>query len=145
MGGGLLRLLITRRVVVIVALSSLGGCKSGEGDARDLAVSSDAEARAVIEDALRGLASGDVDGVLKRFCDQSAEGIARAQELVAPAKNRADVSIRRIEAAWVGTEPFFYVEVGDPSAAFVHGFGVRVRDGCLDRAVGATVLPRTAR
>ncbi|MDP2342436.1 MAG: hypothetical protein Q8O67_15880 [Deltaproteobacteria bacterium] len=131
-----------RSAVVVVALLVLAACKSGEGDARDLAVSSNSEARAAVDDALKGLAAGDVDGVLKRFCDQSPEGIARAQELVAPAIKRSDVGIRRIEAAWVGTEPFFYVEVADPSLSFVHGFGVRVRDGCLDRAVGATVLPR---
>ncbi len=115
-----------------------------EGDARDLAVASSTQARAVVDDALKDLAAGRLAGVLPLFCDQSPKGVARAQELVAPLVGRSDVVIRRVEPAWVGTEPFFYVEVADPSRSFRHGFGVRVRDGCLDRAVGATVLPRRA-
>ena len=118
------------------------GCNPGEGDARDLAVSSGTEARVVVDAALADLGRGDIDAVLPRFCDQSLDGIARALDLIAPALKRTDVSIRRVEAAWVGTEPFFYVEVADKKGDFLHGFGVRVRDGCLDRAVGATVLPR---
>ena len=118
------------------------GCSPTNGDARDLAVSSDKAARELVSQALVELANGDTDVVLKRFCDQSPKGIVDAQDLVTPAIRRSDVSVLRVEAAWVGPEPWFYVEVGAPSRSFVHGFGVRVRDGCLDRAVGATVLPR---
>lgn len=126
--------------VLLLAVCVLGGCNPGEGDARDLAVSSNLQARAAVDAALKELARSDVDAVLPRFCDQSLDGIARALDLIGPAIGRSDVVIRRVEAAWVGTEPFFYVEVADPSRSFLHGFGVRVRDGCLDRAVGATVL-----
>lgn len=126
--------------MAIVLLS--GGCAPTNGDARDLAVSSAFAARALVNEALRDLARGDVDDVLKNFCDQSPKGIVDASELVTPALGRSDVVVLRVEAAWVGPEPWFYVEVGAPSRSFAHGFGVRVRDGCLDRAVGATVLPR---
>lgn len=125
------------------------GCNRGEGNAKDLAVSSDKEARAVVTDALKDLAGGDVDGVLAKFCDQSDEGRRLALEILNPAKGRADLVIARSEAAWKGAVPFFYVEVtggkDGGGVAYVHGFGVRVRDGCLDRAVGATVLPRKQR
>ncbi len=142
-------------VLAVLAVQELAGCNRGEGNAKDLAVSSDVEARAVIEDALRELAGGRIDVVLGRFCDQSEAGRALALELLEPAAGkvggRPDLVIVRSEPAWVGAEPFFYVEVGERPAAgqgggavapWIHGFGVRVRDGCLDRAVGATVLPK---
>ncbi len=130
-------------VCVVVAVTFVGGCNRGEGNAKDLAVSSDKEARAVVDDALKDLGRGDVDGVLGRFCDQTAEGRTLALEILAPAKGRSDLRIARSEAAWKGAVPFFYVEVQAVSGSpYVHGFGVRVRDGCLDRAVGATVLDR---
>jgi hypothetical protein len=129
-----------RPVPVVVALFGAGvggGCPSGAGDARDLAVSSDARARGVVESALVELAAGRMDDVLARFCDRSDAGLARARELLSPGTGRRDVVVRRVEPAWVGREPYFFVEVGSPDGAFVHGLGVEVRTGCLERAVGA--------
>jgi hypothetical protein len=135
-----------RRVVAVVAVAVVAvvgaaGCSRGAGDANDLAVAAEADARAVVDDALAVLARGDVDVVVGRFCDQSDSGRALALDIIGKAKGRSDVQIVRSEPAWKGAEPFFYVEVKSSDGAFVHGFGVRVRDGCLDRAVGATVLP----
>jgi hypothetical protein len=124
-------------VVVLAGAGVGGGCPSGAGDARDLAVASDTRARIVVDAALSELAAGRLDEVLGRFCDRSAPGLARARALLEPGVGRRDVVIRRVEPAWVGTEPFFYVEVGSVDGAFVHGLGVEVRTGCLERAVGA--------
>lgn len=133
-----------RFVVLFFAFCFVGACNGGEGDANDLAASSEVAARDVVNAALVALAAGDVEGVVARFCDQSDEGRALAREIVTPASGKRDLAIVRSEAAWKGAVPFFYVEVAERGAGahgFVHGFGVRVRDGCLDRAVGATVLP----
>ena len=54
---------------------------------------------------------------------------------------RSDLSVRRVEPAWVEREPYFFVEVQSADGAYAHGFAVRVRDGCLDRAVGASSAP----
>ena len=130
-------------VVVFVVALFAGGCPPRDGDAKDLAVWSSAEARRVVELSLRDLEHGDTDVVTARFCDGSADGMRRARQLLAPAHGRTGLRVRRVEPAWVGKEPFFYVEVGDHDVAdtadgWVHGLGVRVRYGCLDRAVGAS-------
>lgn len=121
-----------------------GGCPSAASDARDLAVSSDARALAVVESALVELAAGRIDDVLARFCDRSEAGLARARELLSPGAGRRDLVVRRVEPSWVGREPYFFVEVGSPDDAFVHGLGVEVRTGCLERAVGAADVVVTA-
>jgi len=142
--------MITRAVIGLGAFVAAGvvgvvgvvGCSSGDGDANDLAAASETEARAVVRSALEVLRQGDVEGVLRTFCDQTPEGRALALEILRPAAGRKDLDIVRSEAAWKGNVPFFYVEVQSADGqGYVHGFGVRVRDGCLDRAVGATVLP----
>lgn len=124
-------------VVTLLGAGVGGGCPSRAGDARELAVFSDARARAVVDEALAALAADRLDDVLRRFCDQSDAGLARARALLVPGVGRGDVVIRRVEPAWVGTEPYFFVEVGSPDGVFVHGLGVEVRTGCLERAVGA--------
>ncbi len=139
-------------VVVVVVALVCGGCPPRDGDARDLAVWSNVEARRVVELSLKDLERGDRDDVVRRFCDVSPDGLRKASELLAPAEGRPGLRVRRVEPAWVGKEPFFYVEVGDrdvgdAEAGWVHGLGVRVRDGCLDRAVGAShtaATPATA-
>jgi hypothetical protein len=128
-------------VVQVLAMASAAGCTRGTGDARELAVSSDAAARNVVDAALRDLAAGDVGAVLGHFCDQSSDGQQRTRELLAPVLRRGDLSIRRVEPAWVGAEPYFFVEVAAGDGGWQHGFGVRVRDGCVDRAVGASRPP----
>jgi len=133
-----------RRAAVVVLVALLGGgCPPRDGDAKDLVVWSNTEARRVVELSLKDLEGGDTDVVTARFCDVSADGVRRARQLLAPAAGRTGLRVRRVEPAWVGKEPFFYVEVGDhdvddAAAGWVHGLGVRVRDGCLDRAVGAS-------
>ena len=124
-------------VVVAGALLLLGvSCSSTNGDAHDLAVWSDAEARRYVGEALDDLRAGHLEAVVARFCDQGADGIDRARALLRPGLGKASLAILRVEPAWVGKEPYFYVEVGD-GAAWTHGFGVSVRTGCLERAVGA--------
>lgn len=131
---------VARAVVVVAAIVAVvvtvAGCPSRSGDAHDLAVWSDAEARRVVDEALGDLRAGHLEAVAARFCDQSDDGVQRARALLAPGVGKASLAIRRVEPAWVGKEPFFYVEVGD-GAEWVHGFGVHVRLGCLERAVGA--------
>jgi hypothetical protein len=122
-------------MAVVVTLGP--GCTRGAGDARDLAAASDGQARAVVEDVLAAVVRGADAQALARFCDQSADARQRAHDLLAPARQRSGLAILRVEPAWVGAEPFFFVEVGDATGDWRHGFGVRVRDGCLDRAVGA--------
>jgi len=132
---------IARAAAVVVALLGAGvggGCPSRSSEARELAVSSDARARVVVDAALAELAAGQLDTVLARFCDQTGPGLTRARALLAPGLGRRDVVIRRVEPAWVGREPSFFVEIGSADGAFVHGLGVDVRTGCLERAVGAT-------
>lgn len=126
-------------VVVGLAMAVVAGtgCPSKAGNARDLAVSSDRRARAAVDDALRELKAGRLDDVLGRFCDRSEAGAVLARSLLEPVVARGDVAIRRVEPAWVATEPFFFVEVGTADGTWVHGFGVEVRSGCLERAVGA--------
>jgi hypothetical protein len=124
-------------VVVLFVAGGVGGCPSRSSDARELAVSSDARARVVVDGALTELAAGQLDTVLARFCDQSAAGLRRARALLSPGLGRRDVVIRRIEPAWVGRDPSFFVEIGSADGVFVHGLGVEVRTGCLERAVGA--------
>ncbi len=118
------------------------GCPPHDGDAKDLAVWSTSEARKLIENSLADLERGDVDVVVARFCDVSADGLRRARAVVGPAAGKTGLRVRRIEPAWVGKEPFFYVEVGEHDVGlgdgWVHGLAVRVRDGCIDRAVGAS-------
>jgi hypothetical protein len=121
--------------------AAAASCTPAAGDARDLAVASDAQARAVVDDALAALARGDERGALARFCDQSDDGRARTHRVLVPALGRSDLSVRRVEPAWVEREPFFFVEVQSADGAYAHGFAVRVRDGCLDRAVGASGSP----
>jgi len=114
--------------LAFVVVAAGGACTRSVGDARDLAVSSDVAARAVF---------GDEAAVLARFCDTSDDGLARARELLRPALRRGDLLVERVEPAWVGAEPYFLVEVRAGDDSWRHGFGVRARDGCLDRAVGA--------
>ena len=116
-------------------------CSRGNGDARELAVSSDAAARAAVNVVLRDLAAGDLPRVLSRFCDASDDGQRRTRDLLQPALRRGDLTVRRVEPAWVGAEPYFLVEVATGDGAWQHGLGVRVRDGCVDRAVGASRAP----
>lgn len=124
-------------VVVLLGAGVGSGCPSRVGDARDLAVSSDARARVVVNDAILALREGRLDVVLGRFCDRSDSGLDRARGVLLPAVGRSDVVIRRVEPAWVGTEPFFFVEIGTGDGAWEHGLGVQVKTGCLERAVGA--------
>ncbi|MBM4279516.1 MAG: hypothetical protein FJ137_01715 [Deltaproteobacteria bacterium] len=123
--------------LAFVVVAAGGACTRSVGDARDLAVSSDVAARAVFAAALAALARGDEAAVLARFCDTSDDGLARARELLRPALRRGDLLVERVEPAWVGAEPYFLVEVRAGDDSWRHGFGVRARDGCLDRAVGA--------
>lgn len=133
-----------RIAVAGFAVVAVSACTRNHGDARDLAISSDAAARAAVEAALVDLRRGNEDTVLARFCDRSDEGLARTRALLAPALLRTDLVVRRVEPAWVGAEPFFFVEVGVTDGSWRHGFGVRARDGCLDRAVGASAArPRS--
>lgn len=135
-------LVIGSSILVVVVVIFGAGCNRGQGNANDLAASSETDARAVVRRALETLKRGDVEGVLGTFCDQTPDGRALALEILRPAAGRKDLDIVRSEAAWKGAVPFFYVEVQSADGeGYVHGFGVRVRDGCLDRAVGATVLP----
>jgi len=131
------------RATVLCSVMAIAGCMRGSGDARDLAVASDDRARAVVDAALADLGRGDVAATLGRFCDVTDAGRQRASELLAPALRRRDLVVWRVEPAWVGAEPFFFVEVGSRDGGWRHGLGVRVRDGCLDRAVGAGA-PRPA-
>jgi hypothetical protein len=125
-------------VVVAAAVVVIGtGCTRGAGDARELAVSSDVAARAVVDAALRDVARGDAVAVLARFCDKTLDGQQRTRDVLQPVLRRGDLSIHRVEPAWVGAEPYFLVEVKAGGDSWQHGFGVRVRDGCLDRALGA--------
>jgi hypothetical protein len=130
--------------LVLVTVGASAACTRSSGDARDLAVSSDVAARAAFAAALAALARGDEAAVLARFCDTSEEGLARARELLRPALRRGDLVIERVEPAWVGADPYFYVEVRAGDDSWRHGFGVRARDGCLDRAVGAAPRPVAA-
>jgi hypothetical protein len=124
--------------VVVVAVALLLGvsCSSTNSDAHDLTVWSDAEARRIVGEALVDLRAGHLEAVVARFCDQGDDGIARARAVLRPGVGQASLAIVRVEPAWVGKEPYFSVEVGD-GAAWTHGFGVSVRTGCLERAVGA--------
>jgi hypothetical protein len=127
-------------VVVAAALALLAGCPPHDGDARDLAVWSTAEATRVVDEHLRLLEKGELDRVLGRFCDQSPAAIEKSRALLQP-HTQPGLRVRHVEPAWVGKEPWFAVEIGDHDGdgpGFVHTIGVRVRDGCLDRAVGAT-------
>lgn len=127
-------------VVVVTAALVLTGCPPHDGDARDLAVWSTAEATRVVDEQLSLLNKGELDRVLGRFCDQSPAAIEKSRALLQPHK-QSGLRVRHVEPAWVGKEPWFAVEIGDhdgDGAGFVHTIGVRVRDGCLDRAVGAT-------
>ena len=137
----------TKRFCAAVIVSGIvvfgAGCPPQDGDAKDLAVWSGSEAKKVVEHSLADLERGDVDVVVSRFCDVSADGLRRARAIVGPAAGKAGLRVRRVEPAWVGKEPFFYVEVGDhdvgsAEGGWVHGLAVRVRDGCIDRAVGAS-------
>ena len=130
-------------VVVVAAVAAVvvgsAGCPSRAGDANDLAVASDADARAVARRLIADLEAGDGDVVGARFCDQHPDARARADAIVAPALSVKTLEVRRVEPAWRGATPYFYVEIGDSIAqegAWVHGFGVDVRTGCLERAVG---------
>ncbi len=132
-------------VVVVGLLAMLAGCPPHDGDARDLAVWSTAEATRVVDEQLRLLDKNELDRVLGRFCDQSPAAIEKSRALL---HTKAGLRVRHVEPAWVGKEPWFAVEVGDHDGdhddnggGFVHTIGVRVRDGCLDRAVGATPTP----
>lgn len=138
---------MTRSFVVVVlgALTLVAGCPPHDGDARDLAVWSTTEAVRVVDEQLALLRNSELDRVLGRFCDQSPTAIEKSRALLQP-QVQASLRVRHVEPAWVGTEPWFAVEIGDhdgDGAGFVHTLGVRVRDGCLDRAVGATVAPTT--
>jgi hypothetical protein len=134
--------LLAARLVCALGFTVAGAaCTPAAGDARDLAVSSDQQARAVVDEALAALARGDERGALARFCDRSDEGRARTHAVLVPALGRSDLSVRRVEPAWVEREPYFFVEVQSADGAYAHGFAVRVRDGCLDRAVGASSAP----
>ncbi|HEY1099533.1 MAG TPA: hypothetical protein VGF99_11425 [Myxococcota bacterium] len=131
-----------RRVAAACVVFGLlaAGCPPQDGDAKDLAVWSAAEARRAIEKSLVDLEKGDLDSVLRRFCDDGPDGRRRTEALLRIAVGK-HLEVRTVEPAWVGKEPYFYVEVGFGAAAgdaVFHGFGVRVRDGCLDRAVGAS-------
>ncbi len=130
-------------VVGLAGVGGMSGCPSRAGDARDLAVAAEADAVVVVNHVLAHLAAGQVQPVLARLCDQSEADLARAQRLLAPALARRDLEIARVEPTWVGTDPFFFVEVKSRDGAFVHGFGVDVRTGCLDRAVGAADVDGT--
>jgi hypothetical protein len=132
--------------IVLVGLAGVGGlsgCPSRAGDARDLAVAAETDAVVVVNEVLVQLAAGQLQPVLARLCDQGQADLARAHRLLAPALSRADLEIARVEPTWVGTDPFFFVEVKSRDGAFVHGFGVDVRSGCLDRAGGATDVDGT--
>jgi hypothetical protein len=139
---------------VVVAGAGLG-CPSRSGDANDLAVSSDADARAVAEHLITDLKAGQLDVAVGRFCDQRPVARWLAEGLLRPALSQPTLHLRRVEPAWVGATPYFYVELGvhaDGSAdddnvdggidddGYVHGFGVDVRVGCLERAVGEAAL-----
>lgn len=127
-------------VVPLGLLALLAGCPPHDGDARDLAVWSTTEATRVVDEQLRFLANNNVDRVLARFCDQSPAALEKSRALLLP-HTGSGLRVRHVEPAWVGKEPWFAVEVGDHDGdgpGFVHTIGVRVRDGCLDRAVGAT-------
>jgi hypothetical protein len=150
-------------VVGVGVLAMVAGCPPHDGDARDLAVWSTAEATRVVDGHLRVLEKGELDRVLKHFCDQSPAAIEKSRALLLPHAQPspeekpalgfvaeasllrvARLRVRQVEPAWVGKEPWFAVEIGDhdgDGAGFVHTLGVRVRDGCLDRAVGATPPP----
>jgi hypothetical protein len=133
----------THRILVVAALvaASAIGCTRGAGDAHDLAVSSADAARDVVAVALRDVARGDITAVLSRFCDASTDGRERTRDVLQPILGRGDLTVNRVEPAWVGAEPYFFVEVKAEDGGWLHGFGVRVRDGCLDRAVGASRPP----
>lgn len=129
-------------VVVAVGGLTVAGCPPHDGDARDLAVWSTTEAVRVVDEQLALLRKNELDRVLGRFCDQSPTALEKSRSLLHPHVG-APLRVRHVEPAWVGREPWFAVEVGDhdgDGAGFVHTLGVRVRDGCLDRAVGATPL-----
>jgi hypothetical protein len=134
---------MTRAGGLVVVLALIGGCTRSTGDARDLAVASDTAARAAVDAALEDIARGDEAGALARFCDTSDDGVARALALLRPALRRGDLRVHNVEPAWVGAEPYFAVQVRTLDGTWEHGFGVRARDGCLDRAVGASA-PRPA-
>lgn len=105
-----------------------------------LAVPDGAAARAIVEGVLARVEKGDLDGALTTICDTSAIGHARARAIFETARARRGLRVSRVEPTWVGSEPFFFVEAADGDS-WRHGFGVRVRDGCLDRAVGAAPDP----
>lgn len=137
-------------VVVATLLALLAGCPPHDGDARDLAVWSTTEAARVVDEQLQLLdthkGTDGLERVLKRFCDQSPTALEKTRALL-HTSSTARLRVRHVEPAWVGKEPWFAVEIGDhdgdddgSGTGFVHTLGVRVRDGCLDRAVGATPL-----
>jgi hypothetical protein len=127
-------------VLVRLAFSTLllgAGCRQAGSEARDLAVSSSAAARASVDAAVVELKAGSEQAVLARFCDDDEDGRRRLLEILRPALGQRDLAITRVEPAWVGSEPWFFVELHAPASGFRHGFGVHVRQGCLTRAVGA--------
>jgi hypothetical protein len=128
--------LVAAVVVGLAGAAGTSGCPTRAGDARDLAVAAEADAVVVVNEVLRELAAGQLQPVLARVCDRSEADLARAQSVLSPALSRADLEVARVEPTWVGTDPFFFVEVKSRDGTFVRSVAIDVRTGCLARPVG---------
>jgi hypothetical protein len=125
-----------RLLALVVPLLALS-CSEGTPKSAFKAAT-DKEAETVVRDFLDAAHKGDAKSVAEKVCDGGEDRAAAAVN--GPLKIDG-YDITHVEPAWVGSEPYFRVDVALKKASGVdaRSLSVRAREGCVDRLLGEPV------
>src|SRR5690606_6384190 len=96
----------------------------------------------------RAASAPEAERVVRAFLDAMRAKDARAasQRLCGPISpltdDVGDYDVVRVEPGWVGTEPYFRVDVALAKGAPPKSLSVRARTACIDRVLGEPAIER---
>jgi hypothetical protein len=130
---------------VLTLLVGAVGCTKSNPPAPAFVIGSEKDARALVDTFLQGYVRLDVNATLERLCERDPDSqgtaaafIARSQAPGSPFRVDSYV-VSAVEPAWVGSEPYFFVDVRFPrpsGSVTPHRLFVRAREGCIERFLG---------
>ncbi len=130
-------------VAAVIVLTA--GCSAANGKSA-LKAATGVQAEAVVRAFLDAAVAGDKKSLAAHVCDGHEQ---RAEAAVLGPQKIERYAVKKVEPAWVGSEPYFRVDVtltrvGATGGADDRSLSVRAREGCIDRLLGEPLPAKRA-